>query len=174
MIHVGKTIETAQGALEEGRLEDAERGALAVLEFDEGEPRALRLLGQVAQRRGESQRAADLFQRALKTRGAGKAPPRGPVPTPTLAELYVEQGHIDAAIRVYRELLAGAGGNEQAPQWRQRVAALEQGPSAEPEAEAEPAETEQRLREFLRQLDKSCQVRRLRQFLEDLEAGSGA
>jgi len=173
MIHVEKAIETAQAAFDEGRLEDAERELLAVLEFDEGEPRALRLLGQVANRQGETQRAADLLQRALKTRGSGKGPPRGPVPTPTLAELYVEQGHIDAAIRVYRELLARAGGDQRAGQWRQRVVELEGGASVEPEAAPAPAETEQRLREFLRQLDNSRQVRRLRQFVEDLEAGSG-
>ena len=174
MIHVEKAIQDAHTAFDQGRAEDAERELLAVLEFDDAEPRALRLLGQVAMRRGQPQRAAELFQSALKAREPGTPSPRGPVPTPTLAELYAKQGHTAAAAQTYRTLLERAGNDQRARQWRQRVVELEAEPSAEAAADDEAAGPEQRLRAFLEQLDRASQVRRLRQFVEKFEAGPRA
>lgn len=180
MIHVEKTIQEAHEAFDQGQLEEAERGLRAVLEFDEDEPRALRLLGQVAMRQGDPKRAAELFQHALKAREPGSASPEGPVPTPTLAELYAEQGHTEAAIRMYRDLIARAEDDGRAERWRQRVAELEGGAEGAGEAPvegtaeapgSEPAGAEERLRDFLGRLEADRQVRRLREFVNHLEAG---
>ncbi|MFA9460108.1 tetratricopeptide repeat protein [Thiohalorhabdus sp. Cl-TMA] len=173
MIHVEQALEGANAAYAEDRLEEAERELLAVLEFDELEPRALRLLGRIAMRQGQPQRAAELFQSALKAREPGsKQAPSGPMPTPTLAELYAQQGHIEAAAKVYRELLNGVSGEAQAAEWRRRLRELEQdadGVSSEPAEEKEEAALG-RLKGLVDQVERSGEVRRLRAFLERLEA----
>jgi hypothetical protein len=44
------------------------------------------------------------------------SPPSPPVASPTLAELYVNQGFVEKAVEVYRELLQRDPGNEKAAQ----------------------------------------------------------
>ncbi|HKJ70201.1 MAG TPA: hypothetical protein VKA55_00410 [Gammaproteobacteria bacterium] len=195
MIHVEQAIARAREALDAGRLDAAERELRAVLEFDDGEQRALRLLGKVASRRGEPQRAAELFQRALGARRVeGQARPQGPRPTPTLAELYADQGYLQAAAEVYRELLAGGGDAARSQEWRRRLSQLEggqpetsgAGARAEPEAEAggapelpsgpgaqadrepaPPGAAEER-----REVDPATARERLEAFLQELDADS--
>ena len=142
MIHVEKAIDSARQALEEGRLDEAEQELRAVLEFDDFEPRALRLMGKLTSRRGEPQRAAEFYKQALKARDPEQRQrPKGPLPTPTLAELYATQGYPEAAAEVYRELLGQADGDPRNDDWRRRLAELEgsQGPPPEPAPDAEQA-----------------------------------
>ncbi|HKJ89374.1 MAG TPA: tetratricopeptide repeat protein [Gammaproteobacteria bacterium] len=171
MIHVEQAIQEAEQAFSEGRLDEAERSLLAVLEFDDYEPRALRLLGRIAMQQGQSQRAAELFQRALKAREPGSArAPSGPKPTPTLAELYYQQGHTEAAARIYRELLREAEGDSPADSWRRRLRELE-GSAAEPPAglAGAPEEAVERLEAFLQRVEHAREARRLRGFVERLD-----
>ena len=187
MIHVEQAIADARQALEAGRLDEAEAALRGVLEFDDYEPRALRLMGQVVSRQGEPRRAAEYYKQALKARDPEQSErPQGPVPTPTLARLYAEQGHSEAAAQVYRELLDGAEDDPRAQEWRQQLAELEGGGAA-PTGEAGPqaaaptepqtgtddavpaAVAEQRLRAFLELLDGNAEASRLRRFLERLE-----
>jgi tetratricopeptide (TPR) repeat protein len=181
MIHVEQAIADARQALEAGRLDEAEGALRGVLEFDDYEPRALRLMGQVVSRQGEPRRAAEYYKQALKARDPEQSErPQGPVPTPTLARLYAEQGHTEAAAQVYRELLDGAEDDPRAQQWRQHLAQLEGGaPAPQAAAPSEPqtetdeavpaAVAEQRLRAFLELLDGNAEASRLRRFLERLE-----
>ncbi|MFB6259251.1 MAG: hypothetical protein ABEK42_00775 [Thiohalorhabdaceae bacterium] len=192
MIHVEKALAQGRQALEQGRLDEAEAELRSILEFDDYEPRALRLMGKVASLRGQPQRAAELLEKALEARDpeSREAPPKGPPPTPTLAELYAGQGHTQAAAAVYRQLLAEAGDDERADEWRRRLAVLENGEAASTPAEAEaegsppsaaaeeggvtgedvdPAQAERRLRDFLDRLDGNPEVVRLRRFLDHLE-----
>lgn len=126
MIHVEKAVDSARQALEEGRLDEAEQELRAVLEFDDFEPRALRLMGKLTSRRGEPQRAAEFYKQALKARDPEQRQrPKGPLPTPTLAELYATQGYPEAAGEVYRELLDQANGDPRSDGWRRRLAELE-------------------------------------------------
>jgi tetratricopeptide (TPR) repeat protein len=165
MVHVENAIREARRAIAEGRLEDAERDLLQVLELDDSEPRALALLGRVARSLGQGERALDLYEQALESQDlmAAAAEP-APLATPTLAELYAEQGHAGAAAQVYRDLLAARPEDERAPEWRERLAALT--------AEAPPApdggEAEGRLRSFLGSLERFREIRRLQRFLERL------
>ncbi len=141
MIHVEKALASAREAWEAGDLEAAERELLPVLEVDDLEPRALRLMGQIARARGDPERAADLFERALEARHPeAREGPQGPRPTPSLAELYAEQGYPEAAAEVYRRLLEGEEGDPRAEQWRRRLAELEGGPSRSARREEEPPE----------------------------------
>ena len=193
MIHVEKALASGRQALEEGRLDEAEAELRTVLEFDDFEPRALRLMGKVASRRGDPRRAAEFLQKALKARDpAQQERPKGPVPTPTLAELYASQGHSEAAADVYRQLVRGAGDDERTAEWRRRLAALEgegeaeaashggdRGGEAEPATaelgagapgeEVDPEVAERRLRAFLELLDGNREAGRLRRFLDRLE-----
>lgn len=195
MIHVEKALAKGREALEEGRLDEAEAELRGVLEFDDFEPRALRLMGKIASLRGEPQRAVELLKKALEARRPERQEPsEGPPPTTTLAELYAGQGHIGAAAAVYRQLLSQAGEDERADQWRRRLAELapetpEAAPTTadEPEGESEPegvgagkeaaapadevdpAVAERRLRAFLDRLDGGPEAQRLRRFLDRLE-----
>lgn len=198
MIHVESALASAREALEAGRSAAAERELLAVLDFDDREPRALRLLGEVVRDRGEYQRAAELFERALDVCDPpGRGGAKGPRPTPTLAELYVEQGYPEAGAGIYRQLLEeeGDGGREE---WRRRLAELEGG-AGETGPETAPVEPmrggaqvqdpesgtdslgetlpdggegpeieERRLRLFLEQLERHRETVRLGRFLERL------
>ncbi len=171
MVHVENALRSAQEAFSGGRMDEAEREARSVLEFDGFEPRALRLLGRIAQQRGESRRAAELFQQALQARNPGSRPrqPEGPLPTPTLAELYTRQGHFEAAAAVYRELLAAANGDPREEKWRRRLAELAGEGSAGAESSGvAPEKAERNLRAFLERLDGSAEARRLQEFLSRL------
>ncbi|MFP4560949.1 MAG: tetratricopeptide repeat protein [Thiohalorhabdus sp.] len=171
MIHVEQAIQEANGAYSDGRLEEAERHLLAVLEFDDYEPRALRLLGRIAMRQGQPERAAELFQRALKARDPeAERAPSGPRPTPTLAELYFQQGYHEAAAGVYRELLKGAAEDPRADEWRRRLHELEQGTAEEPAAPEVEEDAAERLEGFVEQVERSGEVRRLQAFLDRLQA----
>jgi tetratricopeptide (TPR) repeat protein len=187
MIHVEQAIADARQALDEGRLDDAEAELRAVLEFDDFEPRALRMMGKVASKQGEPRRAADYYKQALQARDPEqRARARGPVPTPTLAALYADQGHTEAAVQVYRDLLSAHPNDERAGEWRRRLTELggQAAPETAPAEPAGPAEVsaagggegvipgevaEQRLRSFLERLDGNPEVARLRRFLERLD-----
>jgi len=140
MVHVEKALASAREAWEAADLEAAERELLPVLEVDDLEPRALRLMGRIARARGDPERAADLLERALDARDPeAREGPQGPRPTPSLAELYAEQGYPEAAAEVYRQLLQGQEGDPRAEQWRQRLAELEGGPVESGEPPEEPS-----------------------------------
>lgn len=198
MIHVEEALANGRQALEEGRLRDAQSELQGVLELDENEPRALRLMAKVVTLQGEPEKAVELLKQALETFQPEERL-QGPRPTPTLAELYARQGHTEAAAEVYRQLIATSGGDERAEEWRRRLAALEsqegEAPAspeveevgAEEEAQAavgsvseaaeeaacepevDPAAAERRLQAFLDRLDGNQEVNRLRRFLERLE-----
>lgn len=193
MIHVEKALAKGREALEEGRLDEAEAELRGVLEFDDFEPRALRLMGKIASLRGEPQRAVELLKKALEARQPERGErSEGPPPTTTLAELYAGQGHTEAAAAVYRQLLRQAGEDERAGEWRRRLVELAPETSeaetgqAEPAGESDqggigatseaaatadevdPAVAERRLREFLDHLDGGPEGQRLRRFLDRL------
>lgn len=143
MVHVEKALASAREAWESGDLAAAERELLPVLEVDDLEPRALHLMGRITRARGDPERAADLFERALDARDPEvREGPQGPRPTPSLAELYAEQGYPEAAAEVYHRLLEGGDGDPRAEQWRQRLAELKDPwvGSAEPEEEPQAEE----------------------------------
>lgn len=168
LVHVENAIRRAREALAEDRLDDAEQDLLAILELDEREVRALSLLGQVAHARGEAERALALYERALEAQDliAGAVEP-APVATPTLAELYAEQGYREAAAAVYRDLLAGRPEDGRVPEWRTRLAALS---SSAPSAEG--SEAVARLQAFVKRLEHAREVRRLEDFLARLGGGA--
>ncbi|MEF8792335.1 tetratricopeptide repeat protein [Thiohalorhabdus sp.] len=196
MIHVEKALAKGREALDEGRLDEAEAELRGILEFDDYEPRALRLMGKVASLRGQPQRAAEFLEKALEAPDPDRRDTsQGPPPTPTLAELYAGQGHTEAAAAVYRQLLAEASEDERSGEWRRRLAALDQGegeaalmaeaaterpPAAGASASAasgaglaglgiDPRLAERRLTDFLDRLDGNYEALRLRRFLDRLE-----
>lgn len=164
MVHVENAIRRARQALVEDCLDDAEQDLLAVLELDEREVRALSLLGQVARARGEAERALALYERALEAQDliAGAIEP-APVATPTLAELYAEQGYPEAAAAVYRDLLDGRAEDARVPEWRARLAALSDSAPAVASLEAVA-----RLQAFVKRVEGAREVRRLEGFLAGL------
>ena len=183
MVHVENALLRAREALTAGRLEEAERETRSVLEFDGAEPRALRILGEVARSRGRDEVAAELFEKAGQARDPeSRSTPEGPVPTPTLAELLSDQGHFEAAANVYRDLLEGSGGDPRADEWRRRLVELEGAAGPEESGGAGPGdkgmpppETEEasrRLRAFVDRIEASAQVRRLQAFLSHLDSGA--
>lgn len=128
MIHVENALDSARQALEAGRLGEAERELQGVLDFDEDEPRALRLMGKMARARGEFQQAAGFFARAWEARASHRQEtPRDPHLTPTLAELYAHQGHPEAAAEVYRQLMDREGEGPRYREWCRRLIELEGG-----------------------------------------------
>lgn len=141
MVHVDQAIEAADAAYGQTNLDEAERHLRAVLAFDPQEPRALHRLGHIAMKRDQPEVAADYFQQSLASQGHTVSESSVTIPTPTLAELYAQQGHGEAAADIYQELLEREPDHPRAPQWRARVtelAAGSEGQAAE-EAPAEPA-----------------------------------
>ncbi len=128
MIHVENALDSARQALESGRLEEVERELQGVLDFDEDEPRALRLMGKMARAQGEFQQAAGFFARAWEARASHhRETLRAPPLTPTLAELYAHQGYPEAAAAVYRQLLDREREGPRYGEWRRRLIELEGG-----------------------------------------------
>ncbi|MEE9227210.1 MAG: tetratricopeptide repeat protein [Acidobacteriota bacterium] len=66
----------------------------------------------------------------------GKAPTRTEPATETLAGVYLQQGHREEAIRVYRRILVAEPGNHSV---REKLETLETGPVAEPPPVAAPS-----------------------------------
>jgi tetratricopeptide (TPR) repeat protein len=140
MVHVDQEIEAADVAYGQANLDEAERHLRAVLAFDPQEPRALHRLGHIAMKRDQPEVAADYFQQSLASQGHTVTESSVTIPTPTLAELYAQQGHGEAAADIYQELLERDPDHPRAPQWRARVDELAAEPEGGP-AGAEAAET---------------------------------
>ena len=141
-------MEAADAAYGWAELDEAERHLRAVLAFDPAEPRALHRLGHIAMKRDQPEVAADYFQQSLAAQGHAVSDSSATIPTPTLAELYAQQGYGEAAADIYQELLERQGDHPRAEEWRGRLAELsapgaEPAPAESPAAEAAPAaETE--------------------------------
>lgn len=87
-------------ALEEGRLEAADRSAARLLELEPGQVDALYLTGRIAQRRERLDVAQDYFERAILAKGDFIDPYL------KLIEILMTSAHADAALRVCRLALS--------------------------------------------------------------------
>jgi len=85
--------------------------------------RALRLIGMFDPSDELARGALEDAPPAAAAPPKAGSPPPGAVPTPSLAELYVSQGHLKQAAGIYRQLLKEEPGNRE---WAQKLALLEQ------------------------------------------------
>lgn len=127
----------------EGEAEAAFRRALAL---DDENVHALHGLGSILRRRGETEEAESLLERAAELGFERPPEDRAPLPAPpdpeiaddgprtrTMAELYARQGLTDRAVRIYESLLAEHPGDVEL---EARLAELKGGPAAEAPAPA--------------------------------------